>query len=292
MKYKNQMLSILIAGIILLQFACDKIEPPFIENNNIDTIINPTNNIQKVLIEDFTGHKCGNCPRAHEEAEMLKTIYGDQVVIIAYHIGFFATTNPTAAPNYTTDFTTPSGNEYDNLWGISAIGLPQGMINRNNYAGNNIVNYPTWSNIVQDYDNDNDGLFDNIAVLKITNNITLNSNNIECAVNIKGLNNSTNESKVVVCLVEDNIIDWQKDYDACPSDIENYTHNHVFRKSLNGAWGNSIGTITNNTDTTINLSQSINPDWDINNCSIISYVYNADNYEIIQVEETKISNTN
>jgi len=39
MKYKNQMLSILIVGIILLQFACDKIEPPFIENNNIDTII-------------------------------------------------------------------------------------------------------------------------------------------------------------------------------------------------------------------------------------------------------------
>ena len=288
MKYKNYIFTFLIIAISLLYFSCEEIEPPF-SNNNIDT--NSTqNNIQKIVIEDFTGHKCGNCPRAHEEAEMLKTIYGDQIIIIAYHVGFFASINPSGAPNYTTDFTTASGDEYDNLWGISAAGLPQGMINREQNSGTNIINYPTWSSMVSSYDNNGDGSFDNIAVAKITNSININAN-IECSINIKGLSNTNHDSKLVVCIVEDNIIDWQKDYDASPVDIENYIHNHVFRQNINGAWGDNIGVITQNTDTTINFIQNIDTNWNINNCSIISYIYNVNNYEILQAEKTSINLT-
>ena len=57
---------------------------------------------KKILLEDYTGHKCGNCPRAAEKAEELKEIYGDQLIPIAIHAGFFASD---FGGNFTTDFT-------------------------------------------------------------------------------------------------------------------------------------------------------------------------------------------
>jgi len=46
--------------------SCDVLEGPFDEqvNNNIDT----TKPLRKILLEDYTGHTCGNCPCAAEEA--------------------------------------------------------------------------------------------------------------------------------------------------------------------------------------------------------------------------------
>ncbi len=54
----------IISIIILYIFvSCDKVEPPYIEN---PVIIDTNNNegTKRVLIEEFTGHLCPNCPEA------------------------------------------------------------------------------------------------------------------------------------------------------------------------------------------------------------------------------------
>ena len=61
------------------------VEPPVVEPvQEDDTItIKPS-----VLIEDFTGQRCVNCPTAAEEIQRLKTQYGDSTIVaVGIHSG-------------------------------------------------------------------------------------------------------------------------------------------------------------------------------------------------------------
>ena len=63
--------------------------------------------IRKVLLEDYTGFKCVNCPAAAHEAHLLQEFYGDQMVVMGVHAGYYA--EPDGSGNYTTDLTTTTG---------------------------------------------------------------------------------------------------------------------------------------------------------------------------------------
>ena len=64
----------------LLLVSCDKIETPNQKPPAVYNCISPltqivktnttTSNFRKVLLEDYTGHTCPNCPRAAESAEL------------------------------------------------------------------------------------------------------------------------------------------------------------------------------------------------------------------------------
>src|SRR5688572_579237 len=128
---------LLIFAVITWQ-ACDKVSPPYKE-----TVAAATGS-RKVLVEDYTGHKCGNCPRASTTIYDLKATYGDNLIIMAIHAGQFATTLPAGAPYYTYDFRTPEGNELDTDFGISTAGNPNGMVNRRVVDGSIIISSTKW----------------------------------------------------------------------------------------------------------------------------------------------------
>ena len=91
--------------------ACDKIDEPLsligeedIPQNIGDTVFFIDSTIvlhKQVLLEDFTGHKCVNCPEwaifAHELADDLN----HKLVIIGIHAGWYAT--PDATGDFTAD---------------------------------------------------------------------------------------------------------------------------------------------------------------------------------------------
>ena len=85
----------LISAIILLisLVSCDIIDQPFIEDGNYCGNDSVSFTIKKVLIEDFSGHKCGNCPRAKEQLDILENKYCDHIISITIHSGFFSTLN-------------------------------------------------------------------------------------------------------------------------------------------------------------------------------------------------------
>ena len=58
-----------ILSSIVLITSCDVEEGPFIADYN--SYINPD---KKVLIEDFTGHLCPNCPEAARELDAIHDI--------------------------------------------------------------------------------------------------------------------------------------------------------------------------------------------------------------------------
>ena len=74
-------------------------------------------------------------------------------------------------------------------------------------------------------------------------------------------------------------------------EIPDYEHNHIFRTSLNGTWGELIDlnqeSIINKTFSFPYLNSNID---DLYKCSIIAYVYNEDTNEIIQAEQNTLNN--
>ena len=89
--------------ILSLTFSCDKIEK--------DNFTDPNATFpwlgKKVLVEDFTGYKCTNCPAAATELHNIEEFYPDKVIGIAIHAGSFA--KPGGV--FVTDFRTDEGNE-------------------------------------------------------------------------------------------------------------------------------------------------------------------------------------
>ena len=46
---------------------------------------------KSVIIEEFTGIHCGNCPDGHKRAAALQRMHPDNLFVVAIHAGSFAT---------------------------------------------------------------------------------------------------------------------------------------------------------------------------------------------------------
>ena len=280
--------------LLFLVTSCDVEEGPFITDYN--SYINPD---KKVLIEDFTGHLCPNCPDAAREMEAIHEIYGDQIIGMAIHVTkAFARPYPLSQfPKFQYDFRTQWGDQWDNIYGISDLGLPRGMVNRSLYPDAHQMSKDEWAEAVAlELKKDID--------FKIY--ITSTENNISITTEV--INDRNNKYNIVVCLTESNIVNWQKDG---TSDVSDYVHNHVLKTVL------ADELLSNNTSLftgemivknynyniedleEININYSLNNtselgngeagNWNIENLSVIAYIYNNITHEIVQVEEAHLN---
>ena len=106
--------------------AHDQIAP--IDTGSQDTLVG-----QNILIEDFTGHYCGNCPLAAIEAKRLEEKYGSRIVVMGIHCTYFAKPKD---PNgiFGNDYRTPAGDALESKFNVGSAGLPKGLINRSRFG--------------------------------------------------------------------------------------------------------------------------------------------------------------
>jgi thiol-disulfide isomerase/thioredoxin len=246
---------------------------------------------RKVLIEDYTGHKCGNCPAAADTLAYIKNKYPGKIIPIAVHAGFFATTTP---GSYPTDLRNPVSTAYDNQFGISLAGNPNGLVNRGNYgAGNFIKAYTTW-------EGDAFQMLSSPAKfsMKIRNTFNATSNSLNTSVVLTSLGYNTGQYKLVVLLTEDSIVGEQLDY-RLPSGsqvISNYKFEHVLRDAINSTWGDAVfasGAIPNDSVVKTYNNYNISSAYRARKCHVVAYVYDANTssptyYEVLQAEEEKV----
>ena len=110
---------ILMLAALVLVSSCDEIS-----TDERLTYVEPPQACRGVLIEDYTGQYCVNCPRATEEIERLVEQYGDtSVIAVAIHSGPFSKNKGELTPLYT-----EVGDMYFNTWGLSA--QPVGLVDR------------------------------------------------------------------------------------------------------------------------------------------------------------------
>ena len=283
--------------------SCDVIEGPYmIDNGTIPVDTTSNNFVKKVLIEDYTGHTCPNCPDAARQLEAIQEFYGDQVIGIAVHIGkAFARPYPESmAPKFQYEFRTKWGEEWDGFFDITTVGLPRGMINRTEFPDDYRLGKDNWSErVISELEKDPE-----FGII-ITPEINGNSGTID--ISVEALKDISGTYNIVVCLTESGIIDWQKDGSI---EIEDYEHNHVLRTILNDGNGEEIGSSFTEGDKwdktySINISDleqfniyhSNNTllggngntgDWNTTNMQIVAFVYDITNYEISQVEEVHL----
>ena len=264
-----------VLALIFAFAACDKVEPPY------QTGFDCSSGNQKVLIEDYTGHTCVNCPGAAIIAHDIQSNCEERVIIISVHAGYFA--EPLDG-DYSYDFRTQAGNEWNDFFGI--ISNPNGTVNRINNDGNYILSPGQWAAETTKL------LAQNSPVnINIFNTFNSDENKLTAKIDAEFVGSLEGNYDLIVCLTEDHIIQPQKNNDHSVGevpDIFDYEHNHVLRKTLSNTWGDDFlnGSYTAGTTESVNYELSFEgTDWKPENCSLVAFIVNPDDKSIFQVNE-------
>jgi hypothetical protein len=298
---------ILLVLPLFILFSCDKVDDPFPPTKNVvdtgivwdDSVFSiETNNRRFVLMEEFTGHTCTNCPAGATEVERLAAKYAGELVPISIHASSFAKPKPGYCQNasfpdcFSSDYRTTAGEEYLAPLGID--GLPGGLVSRTEGAvsgqtGKLTIN--TWA-----------GVADNIigttpvANLSLVNYYDDSTKTFQVKVNIEWLSAHTGDFNLQVQLLEDSIVDWQQDARLDPNPyVQFYTHRHMFRDDLNGIWGEPLETASANDAVEIVYTRAFDPDaigYKIEHMSIVAFIYKRGGpiYEVMQVNQAHLTN--
>jgi len=201
MKIKRSILNLfLVLPFLWMASSCDKIDPPFIEPGGAGNPNTGTEVVRKILLEDFTGHTCGNCPRAAETTETLKQLYGDQLIVIGVHMGWFAIPKTSPDTAYTYDFRTVPGSEIDAQYNIDMTGLPKGMVNRVEVSGSPLMAYAGWGTAAQGFIS-----LEPDVDISIVNTYNTTTRTVTSEITSDFLNGISGTYNVAVVLTEDTI---------------------------------------------------------------------------------------
>ena len=255
---------IIISAIVMMAIyvlsSCDTV-------NEEDRLIyvKPASVARNVLIEDFTGQRCVNCPNATDEIEHLQQFYGaDTVIAVGIHSGPFAKTSRGVPYSLYTE----EGDEYFNYWRVES--QPKGVIDRKGTS-----EYPTWSSLVRE-----ELSFTAPVSLSATTEYTDETRELRVVVNSEGIDGNTT-GNLQVWLIENGIVDFQ--YMPDGSVNREYTHNHVFRRYVNGTWGTAYN-ITEGQRRDDSFTCTLDEGWKPENMANVVFVYNnAGVQQVIQV---------
>lgn len=262
---KKISITILTLGLLLFA-ACDDV--PI---NERLTYVEPPEVGRAVLIEDYTGQYCVNCPRATEEIERLVEQYGDSVVIaVAIHSGPFSKDKGELSPLYT-----EVGDQYFSRWNLSS--QPVGLVDR--LYGPMPFSYTDWGAGV------NYEIAFKAPVAFMTDiNYDVDTRKASIEVQTIGLDSTRVSGKLQVWLVEDSIDSFQLMPDG--SRNEHYNHMHVLRASVNDPWGDELS-VGHGEVAIKNYELLMDPAWVPEHCSVITFLY--DNDGVRQVAKKKMT---
>jgi hypothetical protein len=249
----------LFLGITMITAACSHID----ESEQLVYVpLEPAKRI--VLLEDFTGQRCVNCPRGTEIIRQLHDTYGDTVVAVGIYSGPFGK----AVNGRLLPLTTAVGDAYFDHWKLEA--QPVGMVNRRK-----AINYPEWPTAVKEELTKSSPLS-----LQLSGQLT----DGKIAINVTSSGTTgTVVGKLQVWVVEDSIVAVQTRHDPIDNDNvtindASYVHNHVFRAAVNGTWGDDF-IIHEGEQNTQSMTIDVDPAWTPAHLSIVAFVYNDNGVE-------------
>lgn len=256
------------------------IKPTPDPNPNPNPNPTPKKATRKILIEEFTGHDCTNCPSAHQLIQKFHDFYRDTIISVTIHAGYFSRiTN-----DLPTDFTTSEGTILHDTFGVSNV--PVAMINR--MDNGSLLMKATWESEIKKQIRQKAK-----AHIKIIPTFDQTTAKVTAKVEVTFLEDVTAKYNLCVLATESDIVSPQKNNNeevgATPI-ISDYHHKHILRGTLNGAWGVLVAETPekNKTYTFSYDTFFVRGDWKATNMAIVAYVYNQDTKEVIQAEEVQL----
>ncbi|MCM1531025.1 MAG: Omp28-related outer membrane protein [Bacteroides sp.] len=227
---------------------------------------------KSVLLEEYTGMGCGNCPDGAKVASVLKDIAGNRFHIIAVHAGHYA--EPAAGyPDYRTEF----GQAL--LDSAGDIGFPCGSVNRHQYEGNTLNMYRgSWTKTTKAV------LEEDAPVnLSVQAEVDAKTRRLQVEVRYCFMQDLTDDFALLnVALVQNHIVGYQNGGGAA------YDHNHMLRHLLTGQWGDTLHQSTKgeifSKQYGYTLPDSINSVFvDVRNLEVVAFVTGTEGKEVMNV---------
>jgi len=258
---------------------CDVITPPYTRSITIDTTSQGSGIVRyrKVLIEEFTGAQCTNCPIGHRKLADLARVFGDSIVIVSIHAGDFA--RPDARKGYPADFRTPAGEELNSRFRVFAY--PAAVINRTQIDGTSyVIGVQNWGSAL----NTQLRTQTPFAISTYSSCDTLR-NTLTVNVTIELMADVSYPVNIGYYVIEDSIVAPQLDNGTYVAD---YVHRHVLRDAPLGAYGQALISTTATAGTTFertytyDLSQTT---WDRRHLEVVVFLARPEpEYTIIQCD--------
>lgn len=271
----------IILVIALSCLACEEVPPQINPVGDVqqpaDTLLN--NQSRQVLIEEFTGVKCVNCPAGSEALATLIEIYGVRLVPVSIHAGFFSSPYPES--RY--DLQTPAGNTL-----LDYLGQPQGyptaVIDRRLFPGENSLQLTqrNWAGYIADQLSED-------PLLRIGMEKAYQPADRELSVTVTLLVEEDlpdEDVRLTVLLTEEEVTDFQLTPSGKKGD---YIHRHVLRTALTPATGQPIETPQAGSRIERSFRTSLPTDWLAENCHIVAFVsLNQDRKDVLQAHRISV----
>lgn len=222
----------------------------------------------RVLVEEYSGTWCGNCPRILYGTELLKK-QTTNAVSVQIHL-------------YNGDpFITASGNALASELGIGVV--PTGNINRT--IGWNGPQYQNVSQVINEIKTS--------SQVGLAINSTLNTSNLNINV-VLGYANTALQTNLIVYIVEDNLFHTQANYSSNLygglSSIPNFEYDGVLRAVITPATGETISA----TGTQVNKNFTVSLPSNVKNSSnakIVAFLIDATTKTVLNVRQAAIGET-
>jgi hypothetical protein len=276
MATKNIAAIIIFSVAYMLSFQSCKEVGPIVDlgNNPIDTTLIdtaytiatlPPAQSKVVLIEDFTGVRCINCPDGHEQAANIEAANPGRVIAISLHSDFLG-----VAYVGQPELRIPEAQDLENLLG-PAPAKPVAAIDRVLFNGEtDILQFlQQWSGRT------NEQLTKNVTVnIALENRLETTDNgvNIIAKATATYLQNTTAENRITLVLIEENVVAAQLTNSGVDS---NYVHKNVARAFLTRFNGNVI-TAEKNSGTVVVKEFKLNnipAAWKLNDLKVVAFIH-------------------
>lgn len=264
MKIFNKISAIALVCIALT--ACNEVDP----DDRFEEL--PAVSCKRtVLLEEFTGQGCTNCPDAHRLVANLHEQYGEQLVSVAIHAGSFGMAEGSLGDQFQGLMMVPDGDEYAKTWNV--VAYPSAVVNRCSGTLSQKNDWPTW---IRD-----EITRESPIELAVKAHID-DDGNIAIETDVKGL--SAVKGKLQLWITESSIKSFQVDNGKYLTD---YEHNHVYRASVNGLWGEDLS-LNNGEERVLSHSYTPRDIWVKSNLAVVAFVY-TDADGVLQAAECKVT---
>ena len=258
-----------IAALMLFAMGCDKIDI-----NNTHKPFNPSGHGKTVLIKDFTGVRCVNCPAAAEAVHELQHELGeDHVFIMSVHAGYLA-----QPVGQFPDFTTPEGttwygdNSSNPLFSVDHVALTDG-----NTLYVEQVDTPLSDALAENQ------TFEVLTAASYDEETRL----LDIEADVVATADVVGNFYVTVCMIEDSIVGRQ----VVPGGVDTeYVFRNVFRGTVNGADGDTFynGPVYIDDEYIYKYSIELDSAYNADQCYVLTYIYNKTDGKILQTNLRKI----
>lgn len=252
---KSISLFLLALSSLLFSSACKEV-PPVIGNCETNRV---------VLVEEFTGVQCVNCPTGSDKLAQLAEQYGEQLVVVGIHAGFFSRPYNDSPE----DFTLPKGEDIDAMLGTATL-YPAAAINRKRFAeeGRIIVELPNWAGYIS-----RELCVESDIDITLTLAYDTTARELAVTASVIPLNNTVFEDElgITVVVTEDNITAPQL---TLQGKDPNYKHKHVLREVLTDYRGRTFFPGGGQLEPySVTFNTTFESHWKPEDCHIVAFVH-------------------